>query len=102
MSRTDSTRPRWVRLADTPMTTCVPVHDHRSGLCTLPDRITPPEPRPGGCHWGPTATFNCLRTDNGAREWYHLRRADRRRSRHRARHDLHAYRGEATAARRDR
>jgi hypothetical protein len=40
MSKTDKTRPWWVRLADKPMVTCLPVHDHRFGLCTLPDKIT--------------------------------------------------------------
>jgi hypothetical protein len=40
MSKTDKTRPWWVRMADAPGVTCVPAHDHRFGSCTLPDKIT--------------------------------------------------------------
>ena len=40
MSKTDKTRPWWVRIADAPMVTCAPVHDHRFGPCTLRDEIT--------------------------------------------------------------
>jgi hypothetical protein len=98
MSKTDKTRPWWVRMADAPMVTCVPVHDHRFGPCTLLDSITPDTAslsfRRGRCYWGGTDSFNCFRNDGGAREWYHLRRQDRRRSRHRARRALRACHGE--------
>jgi hypothetical protein len=91
MSRTDNTRPRWVRLADTPMLTCEPVHDHRFGPCTLPDRPTPAREH-GRCHWGATAYFHAFRTDDGGPEWNAIRRADRRRSRHQTRQALRTHR----------
>ena len=94
MSKTDRTRPWWVRMADVPMVTCAPVHDHRFGPCTLPEEITKETtalgPRRGGCHWSGTSHFNSFRNDGGAREWYYIRREDRRRSRHRARQELRA------------
>ncbi|WP_433272232.1 hypothetical protein ACQPZF_15830 [Actinosynnema sp. CS-041913] len=101
MSRTDKTRPHWVRMADAPMVTCVPVHDHRTGPCTLPDEITADSVSVGypkaGCHWVATAYFwwGCGGSD-GCRECtgYHFRREERRRSRHRARRELHAYHDE--------
>jgi hypothetical protein len=101
MSKTDKTRPRWVRMADAPMVTCLPVHDHRFGPCTLPDEITadsaPVIRRGGGCHWGATAyyVFGCGGSD-GCRECtgYYFRREERRRSRHQARRELRAYVGD--------
>jgi hypothetical protein len=89
MSRTDKTRPWWVQLADRPMVTCEPVHDHRFGPCTLPASVTRSS-SDSPCHWVWTAAVNYRRHDNGAREWYFQRRADRRRSRHRARLELRA------------
>jgi hypothetical protein len=99
MSKTDKTRPWWVRMADAPMVTCVPVHDHRFGPCTLPDEITAGTAslsfRRGRCYWGGNAyyLFNCT---DGCRECtgYYFRREDRRRSRHQARRELRAYHGE--------
>jgi hypothetical protein len=92
MSRTDKTRPWWVRMADAPMATCVPVHDHRFGPCSLPDEVNAESARlgfhPGRCHWG--TSYDRIGRVDGGREWYHVRRADRRRSRHRARHELGA------------
>ncbi|MFI7601443.1 hypothetical protein [Actinoplanes sp. NPDC049681] len=95
MSRTDTTRPRWVRIADAPMTTCIPAHDHRAGPCALPAKITAESasPHPGRCHWTSTASFDRLRTDDGGREWYHYRHAERRLDRHRVRRQLRACRG---------
>ncbi|MFD1935448.1 hypothetical protein ACFSKW_28640 [Nonomuraea mangrovi] len=96
MSKTDKTRPWWVRMADRPMVTCLPVHDHRFGPCTLPDEITAESAslghRKGGCHWGAPAfyVFGCG-TRGGNREWYSFRREERRRSRHQARRELRAY-----------
>ncbi|GAA2083832.1 hypothetical protein [Actinomadura alba] len=59
MSKTDKTRPRWVRMADAAMVTCLPVHDHRFGPCTLPDEITADNAslshRTSGCYWSATA-----------------------------------------------
>ena len=100
MSRTDKTRPGWVRMADAPGVTCVDVHDHRFGPCTLPDEITPAGVRlcyhRSGCYWSGTAYFlNGLDPTDGCRECtgYHYRRQERRRSRHRARRELRAWNG---------
>ncbi|MET1071220.1 MAG: hypothetical protein ABWY11_01100 [Umezawaea sp.] len=99
MSRTDKTRPLWVQVADRRMVTCVPVHDHRFGPCTLPAETTVDTTVPGarvsGCHWG--GNFHHLwNLSNGCRECtgYYDRRDDRRRSRHEARRELRGYRGE--------
>jgi len=98
MSRTDKTRPWWVRMADAPMVTCVPVHDHRFGPCTLPERITAGGAslsfRRGRCYWGGTAyhLFGCGGGNDGCRECtgYYFRREERRRSRHQIRRRLRA------------
>jgi len=98
MSRTDKTRPWWVRMADAPMVTGVPVHDHRFGPCTLPERITAGSAslsfRRGRCYWGGSA--NDLFGNDGCRECtgYHFRREERRRSRHQVRRRLRAHHGE--------
>ena len=97
MSRTDKTRPWWVRLADEPGVTCMPVHDHRFGPCTLPDEITPSTSGINryidrGCYWGATDHFIFdVGSDTGGREWSEMCRESRRRSRHRARQALRAY-----------
>ncbi|MFE2752910.1 hypothetical protein ACFXGA_13025 [Actinosynnema sp. NPDC059335] len=98
MGKTDRTRPWWVRMADRPMTTCVPVHDHRHGVCTLPDEITPDSAstshRTSGCHWGGSERHPIRReTRAGRREWFHFRRGSRRRDRRRARRELRECRG---------
>ncbi|MGW3352980.1 hypothetical protein ACWDA3_57650 [Nonomuraea rubra] len=93
MSKTDKTRPWWVRMADAPMVTCRPAHDHRYGPCTLPDEITMDSAslnrRTSGCYWQATAhfLFDCGGL-SGGREAYFIRREDRRRSRHQARRRL--------------
>lgn len=93
MSRTDKTRPWWVKMADQPMVTCRPQHDHRFGPCTLPERIdarTAPIHRPArGCYWVATDRFADM-VHNGCRECtgYYTRREDRRRSRHESRREL--------------
>ena len=91
MSRTDKTRPWWVRLADRPGVTYVAVHDHRFGECTLADEITPETASLNraerGCHWAATDHFLFdLGGVSGGREWHHICREARR--------DLRAYRGE--------
>ena len=97
MSRTDKTRPRWVRMADTPGVTGVAVHDHRFGPCTLPDRIsadsTTAGARRGGCYWG-SGGYHVLGCDGGScsREWQLYRRQTNRRDRYRVRRELRAYR----------
>ena len=100
MSKTDKTRPWWVRMADTPMVTCVPVHDHRFGPCTLPDEVTAASASVscragGGCYWHATDyyVFDCGGV-GGGREGYYLRREDRRRGRRQARRELRAYKDE--------
>ncbi|MEO3788611.1 hypothetical protein ABGB14_00260 [Nonomuraea sp. B10E15] len=95
MSKTDKTRPWWVRMADAPPMTGVPVHDHRFGPCTLPDEITADSAnwRRGGCYWGAPGYHVLVReTKGGNREWYYFRREERRRSRHQARRELRDYR----------
>jgi hypothetical protein len=87
MSRTDKTRPWWVRMADAPMIACRPRHDHRFGPCTLPSEITRDTaslgPRRAGCHWAGTSSYWFRRAESrGYREWQEQRRQDRRRSRH--------------------
>jgi hypothetical protein len=95
MSKTDKTRPGWVRMADAPMVTCLPVHDHRFGPCTLPHEITADSAslshRTSGCYWSATAyAYHLFGYGDGGREWYYFRREDRRRSRHQARRELRA------------
>ncbi|TDC06316.1 hypothetical protein E1267_16900 [Nonomuraea longispora] len=94
MSKTDKTRPWWVRMADAPLTTCVPVHDHRFGPCTLRDEIDVDSTdwKQDGCFWGPPG-YHVLVVDakRSSREWQHFRRVDRRRSRHQARRELRVY-----------
>ncbi|MFF4418286.1 hypothetical protein ACFYY8_37640 [Streptosporangium sp. NPDC001559] len=96
MSKTDKTRPWWVRMAETPMVTCLPVHDHRFGPCTLPDEITADSVsqsvRTTGCHWGAPAGLWFGHTGRGGyREWHYFLRQERRRDRRRARRELRAY-----------
>ncbi len=100
MSKTDKTRPWWVRLAEEPMVNCRPVHNHRFGPCTLPDEITAESAslshRTGGCYWHATDRFVYDRGGvTGGREAHYLRREDRRRdrreARRQARRDLRAY-----------
>jgi hypothetical protein len=97
MSKTDKTRPWWVRMADAPMVTCVPVHDHRFGPCTLPDEITPAgaslSHRTRGCYWRATDHYLFGGGLSGGREWQDLRREERRRSRRQARRDLRSHYG---------
>ncbi|GAA3128362.1 hypothetical protein [Streptosporangium carneum] len=99
MSKTDKTRPWWVRMADTPMVTCLPAHDHRFGPCTLPNEITADSAslshRTGGCHWSATPyAYYWFGYGHGGWEGSCIRREERRRDRHRARRELRAYRGE--------
>lgn len=51
MSRTDKTRPWHVRVAEIPMVTCYPVHDHRGGECTLPDDPADVPVKGARCYW---------------------------------------------------
>ncbi|HEX3786971.1 MAG TPA: hypothetical protein VHW44_03850 [Pseudonocardiaceae bacterium] len=99
MSKTDKTRPWWVRLADEPMVTCLPVHDHRLGSCTLPDEITADSAslwnRTDGCYWRASDYYLFEHGGlTGGRERHYFRREDRRRSRRQARRELRARHGE--------
>ncbi|WP_033295770.1 hypothetical protein [Amycolatopsis jejuensis] len=107
MSRTDKTRPWWVRMADEPMRTCRPAHDHRDGHCTLPPDITRATESMGhvstmGCHWRATDFYLHAQSggSDGCRDCtgYYERRADRRRTRHESRRELREYRGRPPAA----
>lgn len=95
MSKTDKTRPWWVRMAEVPMVTCMPVHDHRFGPCTLRADSLSLWHRPSGCHWVPALSL-VLRGDSKSegREWARMKREDRRRDRHQARRDLRTLRDE--------
>jgi len=99
MSRTDKTRPLWVQIADLPMVTCVPHHDHRYGPCTLPGELTVDTVVASwpvsGCHWRPNGYY-LYNLSNGCRECtgYYFRRDERRRDRQRARRELRGYLGE--------
>ncbi|MFI6761862.1 hypothetical protein ACIBF5_22245 [Micromonospora sp. NPDC050417] len=101
MSRTDKTRPWWVKIADRPMVTCRPHHDHRFGTCTLPERIDADSTAaaagrpPRSCYWRVTDHFADLLHD-GCRSCtdHYVRREERRRSRHQLRRELRSYRSE--------
>jgi hypothetical protein len=99
MSKTDKTRPLWVQLADAPMVTCVPVHDHRFGPCTLSDEVTADSAflswRRGKCYWGAVQhhLFNLSDGCRACTDYYH-RREERRRGRREARLELRRYSGE--------
>lgn len=96
MSKTDKTRPWWVRMADEPMVNCRPAHNHRFGPCTLPTEITAASACLGqrltGCYWRATDHFlyDCGGV-TGGREAYHFHREARRRDRREARRALRAY-----------
>jgi hypothetical protein len=98
MSKTDKTRPWWVRMADAPMVTCAPAHDHRFGPCTLTDEITADSAsvsyRTSGCYWRATNYYVFTGGVSGGREWSYFRREERRRSRRQARRELCGYQGE--------
>jgi hypothetical protein len=99
MSKTDKTRPWWVQMVDAPGLTCIPVHDHRFGPCTLPTEITAERisigARRSGCYWDGTADYWCHRLEShGSREWNRFRREERRSNRRQARRELHNYLGE--------
>lgn len=85
MSRTDKTKPLWVRCAEHEPR---PVHDHRYGPCDLPPK---PTRKSTGtrCRW-PFAWFDrtCCSGPNGRaakREMGEMNRAENRRDRYAAR-----------------
>lgn len=102
MSKTDKTRPWWVRLADQPMITSKPRHDHRHGPCTLPDELTRDtvalDRHRTGCHWSSSPLYIIGNlTRGGFLEWSAYCRETRRRSRRQARRELRAYLAEVRA-----
>lgn len=85
MSRTDRTKPLWVRFAEhNPR----PVHDHRYGTCDLPSRVTR-ENADSHCRWGfPEFGTTCCSGPNGRaakKEWGEMNRARNRKDRYAAR-----------------
>ncbi|RAJ69132.1 hypothetical protein K378_02022 [Streptomyces sp. Amel2xB2] len=85
MSRTDKTKPLWVRCAEHEHRA---VHDHRRGPCDLPPR--PPRKDTGTrCRWEYTwFGTSCCSGPNGRaakKEWGEMNRARNRRDRYAAR-----------------
>lgn len=86
MSRTDKTKPLWVRCAEHDPR---PVHDHRYGPCDLPSGPTREEPDTR-CRWEHTIGQTCCLGPNGRaakREMGEANRAENRRSRHASRRE---------------
>lgn len=96
MSRTDKTKPVWVRHAEHEPR---PVHDHRFGDCDLPPRPTREETdtrcrweHPGALIFGHTCCSGCQ--DRGCRaEWQLHVRESHRRDRYAARRAARRFRG---------
>ncbi|MEV5598462.1 hypothetical protein [Streptomyces sp. NPDC052496] len=101
MSRTDKTKPLWVRHAEHGPR---PVHDHRYGPCDLPPHPTR-EPAATRCRWedpgmllfGRTCCAGCPKR-RCVKEWQGLVKAGNRRDRYAARQ---AARRDVTGADRD-
>ncbi|AXK32841.1 hypothetical protein DVA86_09450 [Streptomyces armeniacus] len=87
MSRTDKTKPLWVRCAEhRPL----PAHDHRFGPCDLPPESGPTREDPGTrCRWVYAEFGNtCCSGPNGRaakKEMGEMNRAENRRDRYAAR-----------------
>ena len=65
MSKTDKTRPWWVRVAEIPHVTCVAEHHHEVGECDLPERPGPRSFSPvTRCHW-PESSWLWAARDGG-------------------------------------
>ncbi|RCV54427.1 hypothetical protein [Marinitenerispora sediminis] len=93
MSRTDKTKPLWVRLAEHGHR---PVHDHRFGPCDLPPHPTR-EDSGTRCRWYPgmvvfghTCCSGC-RVRSHIREWQAMVRAANRRERYAGRREARRY-----------
>lgn len=97
MSRTDKTKPLWVRRAEHKPW---PVHDHRFGPCDLPSK--PTRERTDTRCWWPSGWFcwTCCAGPNGRaakREMGVMNRAENRRNRYAARLEARRARGRFTA-----
>ncbi|KOT95762.1 hypothetical protein ADK86_17230 [Streptomyces sp. NRRL F-5755] len=94
MSRTDKTKPLWVRHAEhSPR----PVHDHRYGPCDLPPHPTREAAatrcrweHPGALLFGHTCCAGCQRR-GCTKEWQGYVRSGNRRTRHMARREARRY-----------
>ncbi|KOG59020.1 hypothetical protein ADK76_16745 [Streptomyces griseoflavus] len=94
MSRTDKTKPLWVRHAEHGPR---PVHDHRYGPCGLPPRPTR-EAAATRCRWehpgtlllGHTCCAGCQRR-GCTKEWQRYVRSGNRKTRHTARREARRY-----------
>ncbi|WP_030019802.1 hypothetical protein [Streptomyces monomycini] len=94
MSRTDKTKPLWIRHAEHGPR---PVHDHRHGPCDLPPH---PARRPADtrCRWedsgmilsGSTCCAGCHRRGCG-KEWQEYVKAGNRRTRYTGRREARRY-----------
>ncbi|PRX99553.1 hypothetical protein [Allonocardiopsis opalescens] len=90
MSRTDKTKPVWVRFLEHGPR---PVHDHRYGPCDLPPALTREESGTR-CRWMPAIGQTCCLGPNGRaakREMGDWRRAHNRRDRYAARLEARRY-----------
>ena len=84
MSRTDKTKPLWVRFAEHGLR---PVHDHRYGDCDLPPKLTR-EDADTHCTWQHAFGTTCCSGPNGRaakKERGDMDRADNRKQRYAAR-----------------
>ena len=85
MSRTDKTKPLWVRCAEHNLR---PAHDHRYGTCDLPPNPTR-EDTGTRCRWEyPEFGRTCCSGPNGRaakKEWGEMNRARNRKDRYAAR-----------------
>ncbi|MFG3258963.1 hypothetical protein [Streptomyces sp. NPDC048172] len=92
MSRTDNTKPLWVRSRDHDPR---PVHDHRFGPCDLPPRPTR-EATGTRCQWDDPSWMLFSRIccsgcnkRSCVKEWQDMVRTEKRRDRHEARRAAH-------------
>ncbi|GAB2818996.1 hypothetical protein [Streptomyces daliensis] len=97
MSRTDKTKPLWVRYAEHGPR---PVHDHRHGACDLPPYLAPPDELTGTrCHWadpgqllfGHTCCAGC-QARRCRKEWQGMVRSSNRKARYEGRREARRYR----------
>ncbi len=94
MSRTDRTKPLWVRHTEHHPR---PVHDHRDGACDLPPRPTR-EPADTRCRWeGPAAQLffgTCCagcKMRSHIREWQLMVKLSNRKDRYAARREARGF-----------
>ncbi|WP_433255738.1 hypothetical protein ACQPYK_15380 [Streptosporangium sp. CA-135522] len=92
MSRTDKTKPLRVRRAEHDPW---PVHDHRDGVCDLPD--SPMDDKRAGCRWSDDCLLLvhscCSHCGNRScgKEWQWYRRVENRKDRYASRREVRRY-----------